>query len=174
MEPGLGQDNYYTLIFSNVRLLKRLCSFLSLLLSFFFFFSFSIKFISWFWVGRSVRWEAKKPLKKSFTKKKERKKERKHKKSENRRHYTSRVKFLFSSSEEIRGPTGHVSENDQSAGRCWLQNGKSARNCDSVHSKLFGSEQGVKRKQNIHFHSVTFITYEQSLMNNSIIVCYLG
>ena len=173
MEPGLGQDNYYTLIFSNVRLLKRLCSFLSLLLSFFFFFSFSIKFISWFWVGRSVRWETKKPFKKSFTKKKkERKKEKNTKSLRIGGIIRSRVKFLFSSSEEIRGTTGHVSENDQSAGRCWLQNGKSAQNCDSV-CILNYLDQNKGLNENKTSTYIQLLLLHMSLMNNSIIVCYL-
>ena len=54
MEPGLGQDNYYTLIFSNVRLLKAMLFSISLFLYFFFFFFVYFKSISWFWVGRSV------------------------------------------------------------------------------------------------------------------------
>lgn len=168
MEPGLGQDNYYTLVFSNVRLLKRLCSFLCLLLSFFFFFSFSIKFISWFWVGRSVRWETKKPFKKSFTKKKERKK-----KSLRIRGITrSRVKSLFSSYEEIRGTTGHVSENDQSAGRCWLQNRKSARNCDTV-CILNYLDQNKGLNENKTSTYIQLLLLHMSIMNNNIIVCYL-
>ena len=38
VEPGLGQDNYYTLIFSTVRLLKAMLFALSLFLSLFLFF----------------------------------------------------------------------------------------------------------------------------------------
>ena len=135
MEPGLGQDNYYTLIFSNVRLLKAMLFSISLFLYFFFFF-FRLLQVHFLILGRSVgrsfRWETNKPFKKSFTKKK---KERKKKTTKSLRIggiTRSRVKSLFSSSEEIRGTTGHVSENDQSAGRCWLQNGKSARKCDTV------------------------------------------
>ena len=100
----------YTLIFSNVRLLKA-CPFfnlvpralfpgfgarekrpgdevalfsLSFFLSFFFFFSFSIKLISWFWVGRFD--EKQRNLLKNPLQKKRKKK--KHKKSENRRYNT--------------------------------------------------------------------------------------
>lgn len=118
-------------------------------------------------VGRSDE-KQRNLLKKSFTKKKERKK-----KSLRIRGITrSRVKSLFSSYEEIRGTTGHVSENDQSAGRSWLQNRKSARNCDTVCIlNYLDQNKGLNENKTVTY--IQLLLLHMSLMNNSIIVCYL-
>ena len=78
---------------------------------------------------------------------------------------------MFSSSEEIRSTTGHVSENDQSVDRCWLQNGKSARNCDTV-CILNYLDQNKGLNENKTSTYIQLLLLLMSLMNNNIILCY--
>lgn len=60
---------------------------------------------------------------------------------------------------------------NQSAGRCWLQNGKSARNCDTICIlNYLDQNKGLNKNKTSTY--IQLLLLLMSLMNNNIILCY--